>query len=92
MQVEFEFLDRFGFDYEFASSTDFYRSGRFDETLVVMLENHREVRDIVLPLLGEERRKTYCPFLPIVEEWNGEKRRQVLHFAQIVEARPGSAS
>ncbi len=86
------FLDRFGFDYEFASSTEYYRSGRFDETLLVMLEKHREVRDIVLPLLGEERRKTYCPFLPVVEEWNGEKRRQLLHYAQIVETRPASTS
>jgi len=86
------FLDRFGFEYEFASSTDYYRSGRFDETLLAMLERHDEIRAIVLPLLGAERRRTYCAFLPIVEEWNGEKRRQVLHFAQIVEARPQDAS
>src|SRR5690625_1712094 len=31
------FLDRFGFDYEFASSTEYYRAGRFDETLLVAL-------------------------------------------------------
>jgi lysyl-tRNA synthetase class 1 len=82
------FLDRFGFAYEFMSSTETYRSGRFDETLLEMLELHERVRDIVLPLLGPERRKTYCPFLPILDELNGEKRRQVLHFARIVEARP----
>ena len=81
------FLDRFGFEYEFMSSTEAYASGRFDGTLKTMLDMHDKVREIVLPLLGEERRKTYCPFLPVMEEWNGEKRRQVLHFAQIVEAR-----
>src|SRR5216684_364935 len=31
------FLDRFGFDYEFMSSTDTYLSGRFDATLRQML-------------------------------------------------------
>ena len=35
------FLDRFGFDYEFASSTDYYTSGRFDATLIRMLERLR---------------------------------------------------
>src|SRR5918992_6051156 len=28
-----QFLDRFGFDYEFVASSDCYRSGRFDEAL-----------------------------------------------------------
>src|SRR3569832_874052 len=32
------FLDTFGFDYEFASSTDYYKSGKFDATLRLMLE------------------------------------------------------
>jgi lysyl-tRNA synthetase class 1 len=59
------FLDRFGFDYEFLSSTDCYRSGRFDKALLAVLENYEAVRDIVLPTLGPERRATYSPFLPI---------------------------
>ncbi|WP_316858991.1 lysine--tRNA ligase [uncultured Cohaesibacter sp.] len=59
------FLDQFGFDYEFASSTDYYTSGRFDETLLKMLEVYDKVMDIILPTLGEERRKTYSPFLPV---------------------------
>ncbi len=59
------FLDRFGFDYEFASSTDYYASGRFDETLLRMLEVYDEVMDIILPTLGPDRRATYSPFLPI---------------------------
>src|SRR4249920_3113385 len=59
------FLDRFGFDYEFLSSTECYRSGRFDKALLAVLENYEAVRDIVLPTLGPERRATYSPFLPI---------------------------
>ncbi len=59
------FLDRFGFDYEFASATDYYTSGRFDATLLKMLAVYDDVMDIILPTLGEERRATYSPFLPI---------------------------
>jgi len=59
------FLDAFGFDYEFASATDYYRSGRFDAALIRMAERHEEVRAVILPTLGPERRATYSPFLPI---------------------------
>ena len=59
------FLDAYGFEYEFASSTDYYTSGRFDEALLRMLEVYDRVMEIMLPTLGEERRKTYSPFLPV---------------------------
>ncbi len=59
------FLDRFGFDYEFLSATECYRSGMFDATLLKMLEAYDAVMDIILPTLGPERRATYSPFLPI---------------------------
>jgi len=59
------FLDRFGFQYEFVSSTEGYKSGRFDEALLRILANYEKVRDIVLPTLGPERRATYSPFLPL---------------------------
>jgi lysyl-tRNA synthetase class 1 len=59
------FLDRFGFDYEFASATDYYAAGRFDETLLTMLRCYDEVMEVILPSLGAERRATYSPFLPI---------------------------
>jgi lysyl-tRNA synthetase class 1 len=59
------FLDHFGFSYEFASSTDYYRAGRFDATLLRMLEAYDEVMAIMLPSLGEERQATYSPFLPL---------------------------
>jgi lysyl-tRNA synthetase class 1 len=59
------FLDRFGFDYEFLSATDCYRSGRFDDTLRLVLERYDAVMNIMLPTLGPERRQTYSPFLPL---------------------------
>nr|WP_321445748.1 lysine--tRNA ligase [uncultured Cohaesibacter sp.] len=59
------FLDQFGFDYEFASSTDYYTSGKFDETLLRMLEVYDKIMDIILPTLGAERQATYSPFLPV---------------------------
>jgi lysyl-tRNA synthetase class 1 len=59
------FLDTFGFDYEFKSSTETYKSGEFDTTLLKLLENYQQVMDLMLPTLGEERQQTYSPFLPI---------------------------
>jgi lysyl-tRNA synthetase class 1 len=59
------FLDAFGFDYEFVSSTDCYTSGRFDAALLTVLERYEAVMAIMLPSLREERRQTYSPFLPI---------------------------
>src|ERR1043166_6242074 len=59
------FLDRFGFEYEFASSTDYYMAGRFDETLLKILAAYDRVMEIILPALGPERRATYSPFLPL---------------------------
>ncbi len=59
------FLDQFGFEYEFLSATERYRSGDFDATLLKMLEVYDEVMDIILPTLGPERRATYSPFLPV---------------------------
>ena len=59
------FLDHFGFDYEFMSSTQCYTSGRFDETLLKLLARFDKVMAIMLPSLREERAQTYSPFLPI---------------------------
>jgi len=59
------FLDQFGFDYEFLSSTACYTSGRFDAALLKVLERFDEVMAIMLPSLREERAETYSPFLPI---------------------------
>ncbi len=59
------FLDGFGFDYEFQSSTDWYMSGRFDQGLIDVFEHYDEVMTVMLPTLGDERQQTYSPFLPI---------------------------
>ncbi|MGO9135668.1 MAG: lysine--tRNA ligase [Methylovirgula sp.] len=59
------FLDAFGFDYEFASATDYYTSGRFDAALLRMLERYEQVMAIMLPSFRQERAATYSPFLPI---------------------------
>lgn len=63
-----QFLDKFGFEYEFCSSTSYYQRGVFDEYLLKILNLHEEVCDIVCPTLGAERRATYSPFLPIEAE------------------------
>ena len=60
-----DFLDRFGFDYEFASSTDYYASGRFDSILRTVLERYQGILDVMLPTLRAERRATYSPVLPV---------------------------
>src|SRR5690242_13698047 len=59
------FLDRFGFDYEFASSTDYYTSGRFDDALRGVLRHFDAIMDVMLPTLRAERRATYSPVLPV---------------------------
>ena len=59
------FLDTFGFDYEFASATGYYTSGKFDDMLIRALEKFDAIMDVMLPTLGAERQATYSPFLPI---------------------------
>ncbi len=61
------FLDAFGFDYEFKSSTECYKAGEFDAALLQMLKRFDAVMKVILPTLGPERQATYCPFLPISE-------------------------
>ena len=59
------FLDTFGFAYEFASATEYYKSGKFDAALLRALERFDEIMAVMLPTLGPERQATYSPFLPI---------------------------
>lgn len=63
-----QFLDAFGFDYEFASATDYYTSGIFDAALKRVLEEHDRIIEVIAPTLGKERRATYSPVLPIHPE------------------------
>ncbi len=80
-----EFLDRFGFDYEFVSASDRYNSGAFDEALRGVLRHYQAIMDIMLPTLREERRQTYSPVLPI-----SAKTGQVLQVPiEVVDAEAG---
>jgi lysyl-tRNA synthetase class 1 len=65
-----EFLDQFKFSYEFVSSTDYYKSGFFDETLLKILSSYKKVMEIMLPSLGTERQLSYSPFMPISKDWS----------------------
>ena len=60
-----KFLNKFKFNYNFKSSTELYKSGYFNSTLEIILENYQSIMEIVMPTLGKERQKTYSPFLPI---------------------------
>lgn len=59
------FLDTFGFEYEFISATEFYKSGQFDETLLKAAEKYDAIMEVMLASLREERQQTYSCFLPI---------------------------
>ncbi|MEZ5898031.1 MAG: lysine--tRNA ligase [Hyphomicrobiaceae bacterium] len=59
------FLDTFGFQYEFASATEYYKSGKFDAMLLRAAERYDDIMAVMLPTLGAERQATYSPFLPI---------------------------
>jgi lysyl-tRNA synthetase class 1 len=59
------FLDTFGFDYDFRSATEMYKSGIYDAALLRVLAHYDKVMEVMLPTLGDERQQTYSPFLPI---------------------------
>ena len=59
------FLDTFGFDYEFASATEYYKAGKFDDVLLRAAARYDAIMDVMLPTLGAARQATYSPFLPI---------------------------
>jgi lysyl-tRNA synthetase, class I len=80
-----EFLDRFGFDYEFVSASDMYNSGRFDDALRQVLVHFDAIMDVMLPTLRAERRQTYSPVLPV-----SPKTHQVLQVpVTVVDAQAG---
>ena len=80
-----DFLDRFGFEYEFVSASDRYNSGEFDEALKNVLRKFDAIMGIMLPTLREERRRTYSPVLPI-----SDKTGEVLQVpVEVVDAEAG---
>ena len=62
------FLDTFGFQYDFISATEFYKTGKFDATLRMACERYDAIMAIMLASLREERQQTYSCFLPIHPE------------------------
>ena len=60
-----QFLDAFGFDYEFISSSEYYKTGKYNDALIMVLEKYEQIMELMLPTLGKERQKTYSPFMPI---------------------------
>ena len=60
-----DFLDDFVFEYEFKSSTEYYMSGKFDDMLLKVVVEYDKIISVVLPTLGQERRDTYSPFMPV---------------------------
>jgi lysyl-tRNA synthetase class 1 len=64
------FLNSFGFQYEFQSATDNYKSGHFNDMLLSVLQHYDEIMETMLPTLRDERRTTYSPFLPICPRTN----------------------
>ncbi len=82
------FLDSFGFEYEFISAAQKYKSGQFDDAIKLILKKYDEIRAIVLPTLGVERQHTYSPILPIGNHdglGKSSERAQVIHCARIVD-------
>ncbi len=63
-----KFLDQFNFKYSFKSSTELYKSGYFNSTLKLILNNYKEIMNIIIPTLGKDRQLSYSPFLPICPE------------------------
>lgn len=49
----------------FVSSSSYYRSGKFNEMLDQVFDRYDAIQDIMLPTLGEDRRATYSPFMPV---------------------------
>jgi len=88
-----EFLDQFGFDYEFRSSTETYKNGEFNDGLKQILEHWDAIREVVAEILGKDRQETYCPLFPIIDltqelidqyGLNDTPRRCILHNVKLV--------
>jgi len=62
-----EFLDSFGFEYQFASSTEQYASGVFDDGLRRVMANYEAIAELFRATIAEEKRAAWSPFFPICE-------------------------
>jgi len=62
-----EFLDSYGFRYEFVSSTERYASGAFDEGLRRIMQHYEEISELFKATITEEKRAAWSPFFPVCE-------------------------
>ncbi len=62
-----EFLDSFGFTYQFASSTDTYASGAFDEGLRRVMAHYQAISELFKASIAEEKRAAWSPFFPVCQ-------------------------
>jgi lysyl-tRNA synthetase, class I len=75
-----DFLNKFGFDFNFYSSTKLYKDGVFNDALLKVLKHHKEILEIMLPTLGDERRANYSPFLPICKKTGKVLQAEVINY------------
>jgi len=61
------FLDSYGFEYEFYSSTQCYKNGLFDNGLKKVMDNYEQIRKIFVSTISKEKREAWSPFFPICE-------------------------
>ncbi len=61
------FLDSFGFEYTFVSSTKTYQSGLFDPYLQKILEHYDQIKEVFTRQIAKDKREAWSPFFPICE-------------------------
>ena len=75
-----EFLDTYGFDYEFQSSREAYVRGDFDEGLAILLQKVDKIKNLIIPTLRPENREDWSPFFPICPHCGSVYATRVLDY------------
>jgi len=65
----------------FVSSTEYYKAGRFNDMLDRVWDNYQAIQGVMLPTLGEERRNTYSPFMPVLDGLVHQKAVEPSHIS-----------
>ena len=77
-----DFLNKFNFKFIFKSSTENYKKGIFNDSLIRVLEKYEDIMNIILPTLGVERRKSYCPFFTFMPKNRKSSRNTITKYGQ----------
>lgn len=75
-----EMLDDTGIPYKFISSTEEYKSGKYNEVLQLALARNQEILDVILPTLRPENRAGWFPIMPVCENCGRVNTTKVLSF------------